>query len=454
MTRPILTAAETRAAEEAAISAGTSVETLMDRAGIAAAEAIWRYAGRMPTLVLCGPGNNGGDGYVVARALAARGADIRVAALAEPATPAGNSALRAWGRPVARLEDAAPAALLVDALFGTGLSRPLDASVSQKLASLSAAARVRAALDLPSGVSTDDGAILSPPPTFDLTIAFACLKPAHLLQPAAAAMGRVVVADIGVAATSALHALERPSLCAPGPADHKYTRGYVLVVAGAMPGAAALAASAALRAGAGYVRLLADGTPLAIPSAVVQSAAALGEALADPRPNCLLVGPGLGRGARARETMEAALASGRSLVLDGDGLGLIGEARIPADSILTPHAGEFARLFSNASGSKIEQARAGAAASGAVIVFKGADTVIAAPDGRAAIASGSPWLATAGTGDVLAGVIAAMRAHGLGAFEAACAGVWLHGRAADLAGSALIADDLAPRLAAALAECL
>lgn len=451
---PVLTAAETRAAEAAAISAGTSVESLMERAGLAAAEAIWRYAGPMPALVLCGPGNNGGDGYVVARALAAKGVQVGVAATSEPTTPAARAARTAWGGPVVGLDEAESAPLLVDALFGTGLKRPLPETASARLAELAGQARVRAAIDLPSGVSADDGAILSPIPRFDLIVTFGSLKPAHLLQPAAAAMGRTVIADIGLAAGSRLHALRRPALGPPGPADHKYSRGYVLVVAGDMPGAAALAATAALRAGAGYVRLLAQGPIQGVPAAVVQSSDA--EVLQEARISCLLAGPGLGRGARATETLEAALGSGLPLVLDGDALTLLAASgrKPPQGSILTPHAGEFALLLPGSSGSKVEQARSAAASTGSVIVFKGADTVIAAPGGEAAIASAPPWLATAGTGDVLAGIVAAMRAAGMEPFEAACAGVWLHARAAELSGPALIADDLARHLAPAIAECI
>jgi hydroxyethylthiazole kinase-like uncharacterized protein yjeF len=452
--RPILTAAETRAAEEVAIAAGTTAEMLMERAGLAAAEAIWRHAGPTPALVLCGPGNNGGDGYVIARALAGRGVEVRVAALDEPATPAAAAARTAWRGPVAGLDEAKSAPLLIDALFGTGLARPLDGTVSARLQLLAREARLCAAIDLPSGVSADDGAILSPVPRFDLTITFASLKPAHLLHPAAASMGRVAVADIGLDTASDLHALQRPALPPPGPCDHKYSRGYVLLVAGEMPGAAALAAGAALRAGAGYVRILADRPIHGVPAAIVQSSEA--ELLQDARIGCVLVGPGLGLGYQSTQALEAALGSGLPLVLDGDALTLLGTSgrKPPRGSIMTPHAGEFARLFPGLSGSKLAQARTAAARTGAVVVFKGADTVIATPGAQAVIGAGPSWLATAGTGDVLAGIVAAMRAGGLEPFEAACAGVWLHARAAELAGPALIADDLADRLSAAVAECV
>ncbi|HEV2865783.1 MAG TPA: NAD(P)H-hydrate dehydratase, partial [Allosphingosinicella sp.] len=240
-----------------------------------------------------------------------------------------------------------------------------------------------------------------------------------------------------------------------GAADHKYSRGYVAVLAGEMPGAAALTAAAALRAGAGYVRLLADEPVVGVPSAVVQGGH--GSGIDDPRIGAIVAGPGLGRGLHARQLLGAALSAGRPLVLDADALNILAEegGAALADAILTPHAGEFARLFGRVGGSKVEQARTAAAGAGAVVVFKGPDTVVAAPDGRAAIgASESHWLASAGTGDVLAGIIAAVRASGLEAFEAACAAVWLHNRAALLAGPALIADDLVVQLPAAVAECL
>jgi hydroxyethylthiazole kinase-like uncharacterized protein yjeF len=454
VTRPILTAAEMRSAEEAAIAAGTPVGTLMERAGTAAAEAIRRFAGSMPALILCGPGNNGGDGYVIARRLAAAGASVRVAALGEPKAAAAAAARAAWAGPVETLAEAQPAPLVVDALFGTGLHRPLDEAVSGRLLALAEQARIRLAIDLPSGAATDDGSLLSPVPHCDLTVTFGALKPSHRLEPAARHMGRIVVADIGIDAQSRLFAIERPRLPAPGPDDHKYSRGYVAVLAGEMAEASALAAAAAIRSGAGYVRLISPAPVPNLPSAIVQGPDGR---LDDARIGCVLAGPGLGRGIAGRATLDSALAAGAPLVLDADALFLLANRPFPAFAqvpILTPHAGEFARLFGASGGSKVEQARRAAAASGSVVVYKGPDTVVAAPDGRAGIGCAPHWLATAGTGDVLAGVIAAMRARGLEPFEAACAGVWLQGRAAELAGAGLIADDLLPQLRAALVECL
>jgi hydroxyethylthiazole kinase-like uncharacterized protein yjeF len=452
--RLVLTAAEMRAAEERAIAVGVAVEELMERAGLAAAEAIARFAGSLPALVLCGPGNNGGDGYVIARALRERGAHVSVAACAEPTTPAARAARAAWGGPVVPLAAASPPPLLVDALFGTGLRRPLEPETAGHLARLAGAAVVRAAIDLPSGVATDDGSLLSPVPEFDLTITFQALKPSHLLQPAARHMGRIVVADIGIEAESLAREIGRPRLRAPGPDDHKYRRGYVAILAGEMPGASALVASAAARAAAGYVRLFAPEMVGGIPHAIVQSP---GKAYSpDDRAGALVVGPGLGLGPQGEEILAAPLAGKAPLVLDADALTLVGRNRVGDldGAILTPHEGEFQRLFPDLTGSKLERARAAAAASKAVIVYKGADTVVAAPDGRAGLAASPHWLASAGTGDVLAGVVAAMRAAGMEAFDAACAAVWLHKRAAELAGPALVADDLVRFLPTAVAECL
>jgi hydroxyethylthiazole kinase-like uncharacterized protein yjeF len=267
-------------------------------------------------------------------------------------------------------------------------------------------------------------------------------------------MGRIVVADIGIEAESRLSEIGKPKLRAPGPEDHKYSRGYVAVIAGEMPGAAALTATAAARAGAGYVRLAARELIAGLPQAVVQGAA--GDVLEDERVDVLVAGPGFGRGAEGEALFKRIKTSPAAKLFDADALWRLGAEPTGLDgALLTPHAGEFRRLFPNVQGSKVEQARAAAALSGAVIVYKGADTVVAAPDGRAAIARPAPnWLASAGTGDVLAGIVAAQRAAGMEPFEAACAGVWLHARAAELAGPALIADDLIAQLPRAVAECL
>jgi len=449
--KPIVTAAEMRAAEQRAITTGTSVETLMDRAGKGVAAAVHRLAAGAPVLVLCGPGNNGGDGYVAAAALAVAGHDVRVAASAEPTSDAAKAARAGWSGPVESLDDAKPAPVLVDALFGTGLSCGLDAGLSARLCALAAAARLSIAVDLPSGVATDDGAVLSRVPDFDLTLALGAVKLAHLLQPAARHCGAVRLIEIGVAADGAAQVLARPNLPAPGPDSHKYNRGMVVVIGGAMRGAALLAATAAMRAGAGYVALLVGGD--GGPHALVHRAFA-DQPLDDQRIGTLLIGPGLGRDAGAADKLDKALASDRPLVIDGDALHLLRDrldtlrART-APAILTPHQGEFAALFGKGEGSKLDRACAAAAKANAVVVYKGPDTVIAAPDGTARLAGdANDWLSTAGTGDVLAGAIAATLAAGLDPLEAAAAGVWLHAEAARRLGAAFIADDLANALTA------
>ncbi|SNS76596.1 yjeF C-terminal region, hydroxyethylthiazole kinase-related/yjeF N-terminal region [Sphingomonas laterariae] len=454
--RPILTAAETRAAEEAIFAAGTPVIDLMEKAGAAVAEAAWRFAAMPPTLILCGPGNNGGDGYVVARHLAERGVHVRVATAGEPRTEAAKVMRARWDGPVEPIAGARPAPLLIDGLFGTGLARALDDELVHHVARLAVAAKLRIAIDLPSGVETDSGALLSAVPHFDLTVALGALKPAHLLQPAASRCGRVAVADIGLAAHAKAWEVARPHLAAPGAADHKYTRGLVTVIGGAMPGASLLAAMAAQRAGAGYVVLTGEGS--GGPHALVRRDEA--EALADTRTGAVVIGPGLGRDAGARRRLRAALGAGHPLVIDADGLALLADGglshlrRLAVPAVLTPHEGEFRRLFGEPAGSKIDRARDAAARSGAVVVLKGADSVVAHPDGRVAVAAAAPaWLASAGTGDVLAGIMGAMIARGLDPFTAAQAALWLHGDAAERAGAGLIADDLPAHLAASLAVC-
>ncbi len=454
--RPILTAAEMRAAEAAVIAAGTPVEELMERAGQAAAKAIWRHAGPRPALVLCGPGNNGGDGYVIARALKLLGSDVRVAALAEPKTDAARWAASQWQGPVESLTEAAPASLLIDALFGTGLTRPLDEPASAALNRLARTAQIRAAIDLPSGVATDDGRILSPVPDFDLTVTFSTLKPSHLLQPAARHMGRLVIADIGIPATSTLIEIERPRIAAPGPDDHKYSRGFVAVVAGEMPGATALTAAAVLRAGAGYVRLLSDVHVAGIPLAVVQGGT--GD-IGDTRIGALAVGPGLGRGAEGRQRLDETLASGRPLVLDADALTLLGEGRshrAPATRRYTPHHAALWRVRTNVRRSSRQQGRSGPPSRPELRCCGRVQRV--RHRGRRAGRTGGYRATRSG----LAGERRYRRrsrryrrgdaAGGRDAFDAACAGVWLHGRAAELAGPGLIADDLLAALPAALAE--
>lgn len=461
---PILMAAQMRAADDAAIAAGTPSGELMERAGRLAAEAMLAFAMPGEVLVLCGPGNNGGDGYVIARHLAAAGLGVRVAAALPPASADCRAMAARWDGPVSPADAAAPAEGFVDALFGTGLARPLSPDMAAQLARLAAGARVRVAVDLPSGADSDSGAYRADLPGYDLTVTFAARKRAHVLVPAREACGRVVVADIGLGALASDVRLNLPpALPAPAADTHKYARGIVLVLAGEAGGAARLAARAALRAGAGLVRVVAASEAAAehrarldaVMVAEAEDAAALQALLADRRPTALVAGPGLGRDARAEALLGAALASDRAAVFDADAFSLRAgtpEAfRRAAATVLTPHEGEFTRLFGTLPGSRIDQARKAATDSGAVVVSKGADTVIAAPDGRAVVnGHAAPWLATAGSGDVLAGIIAALLAQGLDAFDAACAGVWLHGDAGRRCGPGCIAEDLPEALPAVL----
>lgn len=439
---PVVTAAEMRAAETAAITAGTSGFELMCRAGEAAAAGIAAFYGPAPVLVLAGSGNNGGDGYVVANALRQRRWPVEVAALAPPATEAAKQAAALWNAPVLDIADAEPGFLLVDALFGTGLTRGLDGSLLSKFHSLAQASSVVVSLDLPSGAATDDGKALSRLVHADLTVTFGAMKPAHLLYPAAAHCGRVVVADIGLGEIGAQLFRNGVSNAASlSPDTHKYRRGHVLVVSGAMTGAAWLAARAAQRAGAGYVTLASE-TMLPPSSLVVQPLSAIDLSRAD----AVVVGPGLGRDAAALARATAVLDAGKPLVLDADIFSLFANDPAPlfgVGAVMTPHEGEFARLFGDLPGSKVDRARAAAARSGNVIVLKGPDTVIAAPDGRAVINDhASARLATAGSGDVLSGMIAAHLARGEAPFDAACAAVWRHGDAALRGRDGLIAEDL------------
>jgi hydroxyethylthiazole kinase-like uncharacterized protein yjeF len=446
--RPILTTEAMRAAEQAAIDSGAKVETLMERAGAALAEAALRFAGPLPVLVLCGPGNNGGDGYVAARHLSERGIDVRVAALAEPRSDSAKWAKSSFGGGVETLgPETAPAPLLIDALFGTGLKKPLEEPAVKELLRLSEAASIRVTCDVPSGVDSDGGALISDTPNFDLTVAFGALKPAHRLMPAMAKCGRVVLADIGIAAQTQWHEIGAPVLPPLNSDGHKYTRGLVHCLAGKMPGAIALAAAAAARAGAGYVRVSTSRVIDNLPSAIVQTDTA---ALDDPRIGCILVGPGMGD---IPQLLTLALTAKAPKVIDADALGHVGEPeRLKGqDAILTPHEGEFRRLFGEIEGTKADRALEAARRSGAVVVYKGPDTLVASPDGRLGFAPPAPaWLASAGTGDVLSGMVATMRARGMPSFDAARAAVSLHGRAAEIAGPQMIADDLVAAIPKAL----
>jgi len=462
--QPVLTAAAMRAAEDRAVTAGTPLATLMDRAGQGAADAARRLAAGAEVLVLCGPGNNGGDGWVAAATLAAWGHPVRVAQLAEPATDLARAARARWTGRVEPFADAAPAPVVIDALFGTGLSRPIDAAVADRLAYLVRAARIAIAVDLPSGLTSDTGEVPANYPVHaTLSLALGALKPAHILYPAADHCGTVRLLDIGLGLddtpmpqVGADRTIDWPDISAPCSFDHKYSRGLVLVVGGTMAGAGALAAEGAIHAGAGYVVLF-DARSPGPPHALVRrrwSREAMAALLdgKSPAHTAIVVGPGLGKDEAARDKLDAALATAVPLVIDGDALHLLDNdafARITARTapvVLTPHAGEFAAVFGMPAGSKIDAARAAAARSGAIVVYKGPDTVVAHPDGRTrTMPHACPWLSTAGTGDVLAGTIATLLASSTP--DPVEAAVWLHVEAARALNGPFTADDLARTLA-------
>lgn len=453
---PILTAAQMQAAEARAFAAGVDPLELMDAAALAVAREAVRLA-RGPVLVLAGPGNNGGDGYGIARHLATWGHDVSVAALGEPKAGAAAEMARRWSgrtRPIAEAAEE-ETALLVDALFGIGLTRRLDEDVRAALAALTARAGAVLAVDVPSGLATDSGEDLGGAGA-TMTVALGALKPVHAL--ALERCGQVALAPIGLErwTGSEARSIARPVIAAPGAGAHKY-RALVTIMAGMMPGAARLAARAAAGAGAGYVVLLGDPERIGPLDAVVHRPVEALAATITEGKGVLLVGPGLGRDDAARERLTAALGFAGPLVMDGDAPTLLGReaaVRLQArmgETVLTPHSGEFDRMFGEGDGDKIARTRAAAEATGATVVHKGHVTVVARPDGMVTVAAGATtWLASAGTGDVLAGAIAARLAAGGDAAEA----VWLHGEAARSAGPAFSADALAAWLPRAVETCL
>ena len=473
----LLTNEETRRADAAAIEIGISGTQLMERAGLAVAQAVEARWRRQRVLVVCGPGNNGGDGFVAARLLRERGWPVMVSALGGTLADSDAAGARQrWGAPVrtAGAGDLGGCDLVIDAMFGAGLSRPLEGTALELVQSINDRHIATVAVDVPSGVGGDDGAIRGAAPQASLTVTFFRAKPGHWLLPGRSLCGELAVADIGIPASVLekirpnLHrndpALWRERLYWPRLDDHKYRRGHVLVLGGAeMTGAGRLAARGARRSGAGMVTVAAD--PAALPiyagdqpgliAVPMPAPEALAKLVASRRIASLLIGPGAGIGGGTKRLALAALGAGRSVLLDADALSVFaGDAERLAQAIkepvvLTPHEGEFQRLFPDLppERGKVARAREAAKRLGAVVVFKGADSVIAAPDGRALInGNASGWLASAGTGDVLAGLIAGMLAQGIAPFDAAAAGVWMHGAAGAAAGPGLIAEDLPDRL--------
>ena len=433
---------------------------LMERASAAAARAIRHFCPRRHALVLCGPGNNGGDGYGVALALRAAGVAVRVAADGPPpGEPAATMAAR-WDGPVEPLADAAPAPLIIDALYGTGLARPLGDAVQAAIDRLSGAGATVVAIDIASGIDALTGAALGRPLAAGLTVTFGAMKRGHVLGAGRQLSGRIVVADIGVDVSGAVRLVGKP-IARALPADtHKFRRGSVLVVAGdvARGGAARLTALAALRAGAGLVTMIGDGD--APVDAIMRRGDIEGVALlADPRTSAIAIGPGLTDSQRSRDWLVRVLGGTVPVVVDAGalalGIGLPGRAALfaaaTAPLVLTPHEGEFTRLFGPIGADRIAAVQAAAGRANAVVLLKGAETIIAAPNGRVAInVHASAWLATAGSGDVLTGIIAALLGSGMTPFEAAQAAAWLHGDAGVRGGAGLIADDIVALLPAVL----
>ena len=471
----LLTVEEMYLADRLAIEAGTSGLELMENAGAALEREVNKRWDRRPVVVLCGPGNNGGDGFVVARRLKDRGWPVRLALLGTVENLKGDAAVNArrWD---GRVEDLSPdilndRPLVIDALFGAGLARALEGAALACVEAINTDNLECVGVDVPSGTHGDTGEILRAAPKCALTVTFFRAKPGHLLMPGRALAGDLVIADIGT--PNAVLDEIKPSVFINSPDlweaqfprpnmdAHKYARGHVVIRGGEeMTGAAQLVALGARRIGGGLVSISASehaaniyrtGLPGNLVAAA-DTALEFSAFLADPRKNVIVIGPGMGATPETKEFVLAALATDRHIVLDADALTAFADdpagltSCLNQNHILTPHEGEFARIFSN-QGSKITRTRAASSETGATILIKGADTVITASDGRSVInTTGTPYLATAGSGDVLAGMIAGLVAQGMEPFEAACSGVWMHGRAGEIIGPGLIAEDLPEEL--------
>ncbi len=480
MFHPLLTASQMRQLEQARFAAGQSSLAAMEAAGGAVAEeTLKREPAQRHAIVLVGPGNNGGDGYVVARRLAEAGWAVLVGAWGDPDAMQGDALTmrRRWSGPVIPLDEALDRVtaemVLIDALFGIGFSRPVEAGLAARVRQACDRACCVYAVDVPSGVDTDTGRLISDMVWADVTVTFGAHKLAHALEPARSRCGEVVLAPIDLAPGPddvARYGIDCwmtgvPELPRPGPQDHKFSRGYAWVASGgaSATGAARLAARAALRVGAGVVSIASPPSAIAINAAhltaiMVKRAAGaedLAAYLADDRSSGMLIGPGFGIGERCREAVLALLATGKPLVLDADALtsfeadpeALFGSIKGPV--VMTPHEGEFRRLFPmiDPSADKLERVRAAARLSGAIVLLKGADTTIATPDGQVYVnCHATPELGTAGAGDVLAGTILGLmvqeRQLGLSPAKAAAVAAWVHGEAGRRIGAGLIAEDL------------
>jgi ADP-dependent NAD(P)H-hydrate dehydratase / NAD(P)H-hydrate epimerase len=483
----LLTSEEMAEADRLTITGGTPGMTLMQAAGRAVADAVCARLQGRPVLVIAGPGNNGGDGFVAGRILREWGHAVRIVLVGDRAKLKGDAAAAAklWDEAIepASPEKITTPALIVDALFGAGLDREVTGLPRAMIKAMNAADGPVIAVDLPSGINATTGAVMGAAVRATHTVTFFRRKPGHLLLPGRLHCGTVAVADIGIPAAVLDHVrplafANEPPLWAKGfpvpkPDGHKYARGHAVVVSGgaSTTGAGRLAARGALRAGAGLVTIASPRDAVAVNAAAslavmvrpVEGDKELTEFLADSRRNAVVLGPGGGVGKATRRQVLAALKSEAAAVLDADALtSFADEPDVLFTAIrrgqravtLTPHEGEFSRLFKIISDdpqlrSKLERARKAAALSGAIVLLKGPDTVLAAPDGRASIAANAPaYLATAGAGDVLAGMIAGLLAQHMPPFEAASAAVWLHGEAAREFGPGLIAEDLPEALPA------
>ena len=479
----LLTVSEMAEADRLAVAAGVPSLTLMENAGRAVAEIVEANYKPGAVAVLCGPGNNGGDGYVTARHLKDRGWEVWVECIADPASLKGDAAemFKRWDGETRVVTRARRADIVIDAIFGAGLSRPLDMNMGVLARTLNETGLPVIAIDVPSGLHGDLGRPLGEDCVrAERTVTFFRKKPGHVLLPGRSFCGEVTVAQIGIPEAVVetisvrtfenVPALWRDAFPRPRLDGHKYSRGHAIVVSGPMhaTGAARLAARGALRAGAGLVSVASPPGAVAINAAHLTAimvkpfdgAKGLSALLSDKRFNAIVLGPGVGVGEATQDLVAAALASNAAVVLDADALTSFADnpaglfARLRIGCVLTPHAGEFERLFPGvlAKGpTRLDAARHAAQLTKCPVVLKGPDTIIAAPDGRAAInGNAPPWLATAGTGDVLAGIIAGLLAQGMEPFEAACAATWLHGEAAVRFGVGLIADDLPEQLPAVL----
>jgi ADP-dependent NAD(P)H-hydrate dehydratase / NAD(P)H-hydrate epimerase len=479
----LLTPQQMGEADRLTIAGGLAGMTLMEKAGLGVADTVSRRWPMRPLVVLCGPGNNGGDGFIAARILAERGWPVGVALLGSLTALRGDAAEAAarWRGTVEPLTPAVldGAALVIDGIFGAGLTRPVEGIPRAVIEALGERQLPVVAIDVPSGVDGASGEVRGAAPRAAATVTFFRQKPGHLLLPGRSHCGEIILVQIGIPEAVLDHV--RPDTAANKPEwwlaglprprleSHKYTRGHALVGGGGeMTGAARLAAKSALRTGAGLVTLAAPEAVFPIYAAALTGVIVHPIAdsndfralLADRRRNAVLIGPGAGVGAETRDRTLAILKAEKRTVLDADALTSFADdpgtlfSAIRSPCVMTPHEGEFARLF-DAAGGKPERARRAARQCGAVILLKGADTVIAAPDGRATInANAPPELATAGSGDVLAGIVLGLLAQGMEPFTAAAVAVWLHGDVASRVGPGLISEDLVEALAPALGDLL